>query len=154
MDETNMINSLVSTTDNIKSSMDTNCLKMNGAKMEFITFAARKQLPKCEITEITVNNCVIQRASVIYYLGAWLDQHLTLKKQITTKCATGMFNIQYIKHIQNTLTQSACQTLIQGLVIAHLDYTSALYFRLPDIDVKKLQRLQNIADRLILRKTD
>ena len=88
MDETNTINSLVSTADDIKSWMDTNCLKMNGANTECITFAARKQLPKCEITEITVDNCVIQRASVICYLGAWLDQHLSLKKkQITTKCA-------------------------------------------------------------------
>ena len=32
MDETIMINSLVSTTDDIKSWMDTNHLKMNGAK--------------------------------------------------------------------------------------------------------------------------
>ena len=70
MDETKMINSLVSTTGDIKSWINTNHLKMNGAKMEFITFAARKQLPQCEITEITVNNCVIQRASIIHYLGA------------------------------------------------------------------------------------
>ena len=93
MDETNMINSLVSTTDDIKSWMDTNHLKMNGTKTEFITFAARKQLPKCEITEITVDNYVIKRASAICYLGAWFDQHLSLKKQITTKCATAVFNI-------------------------------------------------------------
>ena len=132
-----------------------NHLKMNGAKMEFITFSARKQLPKCEITEITVDNCVIQRASVIHYLGTWLDQHLSLKKkQITTKCATAVFNIQCIKHIWNPLTQSACQTLIQGLVIAHLNYANALYFRLQEIDVKKLQIVQNIAARLILRKTN
>ena len=49
MDETNMINSLVSITDDIKIWMDKNCLKMNGSETEFITFAARKQLPKCEI---------------------------------------------------------------------------------------------------------
>ena len=54
----------------------------------------------------------------------------------------------YTKHSN----KSACQTLIQGLVIAHLDYANALYFRLPDIDVKKLQGVQNIAARLILRK--
>ena len=48
-----------------------------------------------------------------------------------------MFNIQCIKHIWNTLTQSACQTLVQGLVMAHLNYASALYFGLPDIDVNR-----------------
>ena len=99
MDETNTINSLVSPTDDIENWMDENHLKMNGAKTEFITFAARQQLPKCEITRITVDICVIERASVICYLEAWLDQHLNLKKQITTKCATAMFNIQCIKHI-------------------------------------------------------
>ena len=134
--------------------MDKNHLKMNGAKTEFITFAARKQLPKCEITEITVDNCVIQRASVIHYIGVWLDQHLNLKKQITTKCATAVFNIQCIKHIWNTLIELACQTLVQGLVMAHLDYANALYFGLPDIDVKRLQRVQNITARFILRKTN
>ena len=65
-----------------------------------------------------------------------------------------MFNIQCIKHIQNILTQSACQTFVQGLVMAHLDYANSLYFGLPDIDVKRLQRVQNIAARLILRKTN
>ena len=64
-----------------------------------------------------------------------------------------MFNIQPIKHIQNTLTQSACQTLVQGLVMACLDYANALYFGLPDIDVKNC-RLQNMAARVILRKTN
>ena len=80
MDETNTINSPVSATDDIKTWMDTNHWKMNGAKMEFNTFAARKQLAKCEITEITVDNFVIQRVSVIHYFGAWLDQNLNLKK--------------------------------------------------------------------------
>ena len=38
--------------------------------------------------------------------------------------------------------------------MAHLDYVNALYFGLPDIDVKRLQRVQNIAARLVLRKTN
>ena len=65
-----------------------------------------------------------------------------------------MFNIQCFKHIWNTLTQSACQTLVQGLVMAHLGYNNVLYFGLLDIDVKTLQRVQNIAARLILMKTN
>ena len=46
MDETNIINSLVSSTNDIKNWMDTNHLKMNGAKMEFITSAAKKTTSK------------------------------------------------------------------------------------------------------------
>ena len=38
--------------------------------------------------------------------------------------------------------------------MAQLDYANALYFGLPDIDVKRLQGVQNIAARLILGKTN
>ena len=87
-----MITSLVSTTDDIKSWMDTNHLKMNGAKMEFIIFVARKQLPKCKVTDITGDNCDIQRTGVTHYLGAWLNQNINLKKtnhhQVSQLCLT------------------------------------------------------------------
>ena len=38
--------------------------------------------------------------------------------------------------------------------MAHFNYANALYFGLPDIDVNRLQRVQNIAARLILGKTN
>ena len=37
-----------------------------------------------------------------------------------------------------------------GLVISQLDYANSLYIGLPDCDVKKLQRVQNIAAKTAL----
>ena len=39
-----------------------------------------------------------------------------------------------------------------GLVISHLDYTNAILVSLPDIDIHKLQQVQNMAAKLILNK--
>ena len=39
-----------------------------------------------------------------------------------------------------------------ALVISHIDYANALFVRLPDVDIKKLQAGQNIAAKLVLGK--
>ena len=35
-------------------------------------------------------------------------------------------------------------------VISHIDYTNAFFVRLPDVDIKKLQAVHNIAAKLML----
>ena len=44
---------------------------------------------------------------------------------------------------------SAATKIALGLVISHLDYANALYSGLPDVDIKKLQRIQDIAAKIV-----
>ena len=69
------------------------------------------------------------------------------------KCHTAVFNLQKIRHIRQILTIGACQTLVLGLVISHLDYANALYIGLPDCDIAKLQHVQNPAVKVVLNRT-
>ena len=39
-----------------------------------------------------------------------------------------------------------------GLVISHLDYVNALYSGLPDVDIKKLQRIQDIVAKIVTQR--
>ena len=61
-----------------------------------------------------------------------------------------MWNIQRIKQIRNLLTKEACETLIVGLVISHLDYANSMLIGIPECELKRLQRVQNIAAKLVL----
>ena len=61
-----------------------------------------------------------------------------------------MNSINRIKLIRNSLSKEVCQTIVQSLVISHLDYANAILIDLPDITMKKLQRVQNVAARLVL----
>ena len=65
-----------------------------------------------------------------------------------------MWNIRKIKNIRSVLTKKACETLILGLVITQLDYANALYIGLPECDLQKLQRVQNIAAKVVLNDVD
>ena len=51
-------------------------------------------------------------------------------------------------------SKKACETLVIGLVISQLEYANSLYIGLPDCDVKKLQRVQNIAAKTVLNNEE
>ena len=116
--------------------MDENWLKMNCSKTELILFESRQQLQKCVTTYINVNGDEVGRSSIFKYLGAWMDEQLTMKQHITNKCRLAMYNLQKIKHIRPLLTEDATKTILMGTVISHLDYVNSILIGLPDTDYK------------------
>ena len=64
---------------------------------------------------------------VVKYLGVHLDEQLKLYKHITEKCKKATYNLYNISKIRNSLTISACKTLVQGLVLSHLDYANTIF---------------------------
>jgi hypothetical protein len=153
-DETKSLNDLKQSALSIKDWMDKNRLKMNSSKTEFILFGSSKQLDKCISQSLDVCGEQVQISDEIKYLGVYLDKHLTLKHHIQLKCRTAMWNLQRIKIVRDVLTQEACETLVIGTVMAHLDYANALYIGLPKCDIMKIQRVQNIAAKLVLRSQE
>ena len=151
VDEKDSIRSLERTLVDIKVWMDQNRLKMNDDKTEFIMFASKRQLEKCETTSIDVNNTIVKCSPTIKYLGTLLDQHLQLSQHITRKCRTAMTNLQMIKFLRPSLTQEGAHMLVRGLVTSHLDYYNAIFAGLPNVLLKTLQKVQNIAAKLVLR---
>ena len=124
---------------------------MNSSKTEFIMFGHRAQLNKCIRNELNVNSESVARSNEIKYLGAWLDENLSLHKHITVKCATAMSHLQRIKLIRHNLSTETCHTLVRGLVLSHLDYANAILCQLPDVAINKMQRVQNASARLICK---
>ena len=150
VDEKESILSLESTLVEVKVWMDQNRLKMNNDKMEFIMFASKRQLEKCVTISIDVNNTIVKCSPTIKYLEALLDQHFQLSQHIIKKCRTAMINLQMIKFLHPSLTQETAYMLVRGLVMSHLDYCNAIFAGLPKVLLKILQKVQNIAAKLVL----
>ena len=129
--EQTIISALQDCLKNVKTSMDKNRLKMNDGKIEFIMFAAKKQLAKCKTMSIDVNKTVVNNSEVVKYLGTWMDCNLTFKDNIVKKCTTAMINLQRIKLIRPFLNTEACKTLMLG----HLDYCNSILVGLPDVSI-------------------
>lgn len=56
-----------------------------------------------------------------------------------------------ISKIRNSITKDACRTLVHSLVTSRLDFQNAFYIHLLEKSVKRLQRVQNYAARLVCR---
>ena len=127
--------------------MNENRLKMNSNKTEFILFGSKPQLHKCKTKTLNVDNTDIDLADKIKYLGVLLDQKLNLKQYITSKC---QINIQGIKNIRHLLSQEATEILVLGTVMSHLVYCNSILVGLPDVDMSKMQHIQNTAAKMVV----
>ena len=116
-------------------------------------FGSEKQLQKCITETLKVNDDLVPTSHTIKYLSAWLDQHLSFKIHIKKECQTELMNLQRIKTINHMLSQEACHQLILGLVMSHLDNINAILINLPQREIQKLQRIQNMAVKIITCKS-
>ena len=67
-------------------------------------------------------------------------------------CKVLYFQLCRISKIRSFPTVDATNTLAVAFILSHLDYCNSLLAGLPDHKLAKLQRIQNSAARLILRK--
>ena len=80
--------------------MDENRLTMNTSKTEFILFGSRQQLQKTTLSSLSVAGDTVEGASSIKYLGEFLDDMLSMKKQVSSICTKATANILKIKGIR------------------------------------------------------
>ena len=151
-DETETIHSLEACMLNIKSWMDSMCLKMNPNKTEFIYFGNKPQLKKCNVESLKVSEDLILRSSSIRYLGVYMDEHLNFKQHITKTCQPAMFNYFKIRSIRPLLDVPTTARLCLSLCILHLDYCNSVLYGLPNTTTSKHQRIQNMCACLALRR--
>ena len=137
----------------INNWMDQNKLKMNTSKTEFIMFGSSPQINKCTTTHIDIAGENIECKSYIRYLGAFLDQNLTLKDHVKHKCRSAMINYLKIKSVRKYLDRSATEILLLSLVISHLDYCNAILYGIAVSELQKMQRIQNMCAKLILNRS-
>ena len=123
---------------------------MRNIHQEFIMFGSRKMLTKCT-TDINISGTSSKRENIIRYLGAWLDSVWSFKYNVKIKCKSAMFNLVCIKRLRSSLTVEAANILVVELVISHLDYANSILFGVPDIMMKQLQHVQNIAAKVSLQ---
>ena len=148
-EESRVITQLQQCISNIKTWMDGNRLRMNSSKTEFLIVGSRQQLQKTNTCKLDVNGDLIDRSHCIKYLGVEVDENLNFKNQISYKCKVAMGNFYRLKQIRGILTKQSAKVLACCLVLSHLDYANALYIGLPDVEINKLQRIQNMTAKLV-----
>ena len=132
--------------------MTSNKLKLNTDKTEVMPAGTSSQLKLIDTNSANIGGTDIKFKDSVKYLGVNIDQTLSLQNHITSICRTSFLELRRIASLRPYLSKEATKRLISALVTSRLDYCNSALTGLPSEQISRLQRVQNSAARLVLKK--
>ena len=132
--------------------MKANKFKMNNDKTELITIGSKSKPKQVSTDSMVFQDCETEFSESERNLGVFLDESLSMEMQVNRLCEVLYFHLCKISKIRSFLTVDAADALAVAFILSRLDYCNSLLVGLPDHKLAKLQRIQNSAAILILRK--
>ena len=131
--------------------MQVNFLKLNESKIEFIIFGTRQQLNKVGTINIRIGDDVIQNVPSVRNLGLHFDEELKHSSHVNKLTSISFNMIHNIARIHHQLDIETTKTLVQALVLPHLDYCNSMLLGIPNYNIQKIQCIQNMSARIVLQ---
>ena len=147
----NCINKLESCLADVRSWMQVNFLKLNEPKTEFIIFGTRQQLNKVGTINIRIGEDMIQNVASVRNLGFHFDEELKHSTHVNKLTSISFNMVHNISRIFHLLDIETTKTLVQALVLSHLDYCNSMLLGIPNYNIHKLQHIQNMSARIVLQ---
>ena len=98
---------------------------------------------------ISMGEARIEPAAGARNLGILFDNHLDLERHIKKTCQVADHRLCNISAIRRMLTREAADTITNAFVTSCLDFCNSLLIGLPEVQLKRLQCVQNAARLLI-----
>ena len=135
----------------MKDWCDSRRLQLNSSKTEIIWFASKTNHAKLKHHELSLrlNGSVVEPATVVKDLGAYLDQELNLRIHVAKISASCYFHLRRLRQLRYIATSSTMQTLVSSIILTRLDYCNALLAGLPKSTLAPLTRILHAAIRLV-----
>ena len=144
----NAIEKIENCIKDVKTWMSSNFLVLNDSKTEIIHFTSRFATPR-KFPSIYVGETAVELTSQVRDLGVVFDKHLNMVQHVNNLCCSATFALSKIGKLRKYLDPVSTQKLIQAFVISRLDNCNSLLYGLSAKDIGKIQRVQNMAARLI-----
>lgn len=130
-----------------------NGLCLNPTKSDAIIFGTQQRLHHfTNIPAINIAGSVVNLSNKITTLGVTLDSNLNFNSHVSSVCKTSYYHLQALKHIRSVLTQDMAASVAVALVHSRLDYANSILYQTSASNIHKLQRVQNMAARLVINK--
>ena len=132
--------------------MNVNFLKINGDKTEILLLYPESLSEKVIIKGTFINDQCIRFSDEVKNVGVWLDKHLNLDFHTNKIVSHSHKLLKDIGRVRNVLSKKHTEMLVHAVVSSRLDNCNSLFFNMKKENIFKLQKVQNAAARLIVRK--
>ena len=134
----------------VKKWMTLNKLTLNCRRTEVIaitTAATRDPRP----IVVHVDTEALRPKPYVRDIGIVLDDTMNMDWHVSHTCRLAYHHLRSIAKVRNSLTMTACKTMVLILVISRLDFGNATLYGISETLLHRLQVVQNSAARLIMR---
>ena len=133
-----------------------NSLLISADKTKILIIGVPLFLRRVPSVAISILGKEITPVPVARDLGVFIDQYLTYDEHLTQTAAKCLCKLVQINRIKHLLDKETLLLLINAFVFSKLFYCSTVWSNTSKSNVRKLQRVQNFAARIILglRKFD
>jgi len=128
--------------------MTQNDLKINEDKTKMILIKSKRNSSDLDFM-VPYGEDEIKTEDAAKTLGVTLDSKLSMTKFIQEKCSSCYFHLRNLGRIKRSLSVSMRIKLVHNMILSKIDYCNSLLALTPKIHLKKLQKVQNAAVRLI-----
>lgn len=127
-------------------------LKLNPDKSEVIWLGSRQQLAKLSEADksLQLPDGLVRSSTTVKNLGVVIDERLSFDDQARSCIKSCYFHLRRLKQIRRYVEPDVIHSLVHAFVTSHLDYCNGLFAGCNAYTVRRLQRVQNTAARLVL----
>ena len=115
----------------IDSCMNSNRLRLNPAKTEFLWFATLRLLHYFSDSPFILGNTIVKPTTVARNLWVMIYQDFSMRSHIYKLVKSCFYSLRQIRSIQRSLTFDANRTLICSLIQSRVNYCNSLFAGLP-----------------------
>ena len=129
--------------------MGHNYLQLNSDKTEIIVLSTRPGLQSLSLEPVRVVGTLVQPTPCVKNLGAYFNSTLNMEDFVNKTCMASFFQLRNIRHIRPFLDASTAEKVVHAFVSSRIDYCNSLLYGVPVFLINKLQRVQNMAARVV-----
>ena len=147
-----LIHDIQTCIEEIKSWMTSNKLKMNDDKTEIIPCSTVSKINSLDYDHLHMGGERIDFSYTAKNLGVHFDSDLSMDTHIKHLCKALYLELRKLGQLRPFLSVDSAKTLSSAFILSRLDYCNSTFANLPDDKLDRLQKFQNRAARLVLRK--
>jgi hypothetical protein len=132
---------------NVSDYLVANRLSVNVTKTEFMLINRQRVTANIDIK---INNEPLKQVSTAKYLGMHVDYNLKWTGHIAQLHTKISRNLGVLRRLRSVVPKHTLVTLYNTIVLPHFDYCDIIYDSADQGQLLKLQKLQNLAARLLL----
>ena len=99
--------------------------------------------------ELSIGEAKVKPQKACRNVGVMFDCHLNMECQIQNFCKLAYVHLGNIGEVHSHLPDSATVQLVHDLITSRLDYCNSLLYGIPKYKTDRLQRVHNVAARIV-----